>query len=126
MTEPAVVVHATATPDWNARVVDRPGGHVYQSRAWAAERAKLGWTPRFLMLGDDHGALVLTRPFPFIGGAGAYVPRGPVADPAEGPDAHLRVDGRRDIPVWNGWFALVLLVASFGGEWLLRRRMGHA
>jgi hypothetical protein len=50
----------------------------------------------------------------------------PVADPAEGPDAHLRVDGRRDIPVWNGWFALVLLVASFGGEWLVRRRSGHA
>jgi hypothetical protein len=50
----------------------------------------------------------------------------PVADPDEGPDAHLRVDGRRDIPVWNGWFSLVLLVAAFGGEWLLRRRTGHA
>jgi hypothetical protein len=50
----------------------------------------------------------------------------PVADPEDGPDAHLRVDGRRDIPVWNGWFSLVLLVISFGGEWLLRRRTGHA
>ncbi len=50
----------------------------------------------------------------------------PVADPDEGPDAHLRVDGRRDIPVWNGWFSLVLLTLSFGGEWLLRRRTGHA
>lgn len=50
----------------------------------------------------------------------------PVADPEEGPDAHLRVDGRRDIPVWNGWFSLVLLCVSFGGEWLLRRRTGHA
>jgi hypothetical protein len=28
--------------------------------------------------------------------------------------------------VWNGWFSLVLLCLSFGGEWLLRRRSGHA
>ena len=50
----------------------------------------------------------------------------PVADPAEGPDAHLRVDGRKDIPLWNGWLSLLLLLLSFGGEWLLRRRTGHA
>jgi len=35
------------------------------------------------MLDDDHGALVLRRPFPWIGGASAYVPRGPVAGPDE-------------------------------------------
>jgi SAM-dependent methyltransferase len=37
----------------------------------------------------------------------------------------LRVDARRDLPLWNGWLALVLLVATFGGEWLLRRRQGE-
>lgn len=37
----------------------------------------------------------------------------------------LRVDARRDVPLWNGWLALLLLVATFGGEWLLRRRLGE-
>jgi len=77
-----------ATPDeletWDRRTVHAPGGHVYQSRAWAEQRAKLGWTPRFVILDEVHGALVLTRPFPWIGGASAYVPRGPIADPATG------------------------------------------
>jgi lipid II:glycine glycyltransferase (peptidoglycan interpeptide bridge formation enzyme) len=68
---------------WDRLTVDPPGGHVYQSRAWAVERERLGWQPRFLMLGDDHGALVLTRPFALVGGSGAYVPRGPIADPHE-------------------------------------------
>ena len=36
---------ATGTP----RTVDAPGGHVYQSRAWAEQRARLGWRPRFLV-----------------------------------------------------------------------------
>ena len=67
---------------WDRRTVHVPGGHVYQSRAWAEQRARLGWTPRFVILDATHGALVLTRPFPWIGGASAYVPRGPIADPA--------------------------------------------
>jgi lipid II:glycine glycyltransferase (peptidoglycan interpeptide bridge formation enzyme) len=80
-----------ATPDelerWDRLTVDPPGGHVYQSRAWAAQRERLGWRPRFLMLDDEHGALVLERPFPVVGGAGAYVPRGPIADPDEPAEA---------------------------------------
>jgi lipid II:glycine glycyltransferase (peptidoglycan interpeptide bridge formation enzyme) len=76
LTEPAVVVHATATPDWNASAVDRPGGHVYQSAEWAAHRAERGWRPRFLVV-DDAAVLALTRPWPFVGGGSAYVPRGP-------------------------------------------------
>ena len=76
MTEPAVVVHATATPDWNARVVDRPGGHVYQSAEWAAHRAERGWVPRFVTV-DDEAVLALTRSWPIVGGGSAYLPRGP-------------------------------------------------
>jgi lipid II:glycine glycyltransferase (peptidoglycan interpeptide bridge formation enzyme) len=76
LTEPAVVVHATATPDWNARVVDRPGGHVYQSVEWAAHRAERGWVPRFVTV-DEHAVLALTRSWPFVGGGSAYLPRGP-------------------------------------------------
>lgn len=78
--------------DWDRRTVFVPGGHVYQSRTWAAQRARLGWQPLHVIFGDDSGALVLTRPFPWIGGASAYVPRGPIADPREpGNAASARV-----------------------------------
>ncbi len=56
----------------------RPGGHVLQSRAWAAHRAERGWRPRFLAAGDVR-ALALVRPWPLLGGGSGYVPRGPVA-----------------------------------------------
>ena len=71
--------------DWDARAVDAPGGHVYQSRAWAEHRAASGWTPRFLVAGDGGRALALTRDWPLVPGGSAYLPRGPVAmgaDPA--------------------------------------------
>lgn len=79
--------------DWDRRVVEAPGGHVYQSRAWATERAKLGWRPLHVLVDADHGALVLTRSFPVVGGASAYVPRGPivdVSDPTDGGEAAAR------------------------------------
>ena len=41
------------------------------------------------------------------------------------PEDGLRVDARRDVPLWNGWAALLLLVGAFGGEWLVRRRQGE-
>jgi serine/alanine adding enzyme len=68
---------------WDRRTVETPGGHVYQSRAWAEQRSRLGWRPRYVQIDDDHAALVLIRPFPWIGGAGAYVARGPIIDPGE-------------------------------------------
>jgi peptidoglycan pentaglycine glycine transferase (the first glycine) len=71
---------------WDRLVVESPGGHVYQSRAWAEQRAKIGWRPRHVMLDPDHGALVLLRPFPLIGGSSAYVPRGPVVDSSDPAD----------------------------------------
>jgi len=48
----------------------------------------------------------------------------PLAEPRSAREGQ-RVDARRDLPLWNGWLALLLLVASFGGEWLLRRRQGE-
>lgn len=48
----------------------------------------------------------------------------PLAEPRADRDG-LRVDARRDLPLWNGWIALLLLLATFGGEWLLRRRQGE-
>jgi lipid II:glycine glycyltransferase (peptidoglycan interpeptide bridge formation enzyme) len=65
--------------DWDAGMVDPPGGHVYQSRAWAEHRRANGWQPRFLVADDGGRALALTRRWPLVGGGSAYIPRGPVA-----------------------------------------------
>jgi lipid II:glycine glycyltransferase (peptidoglycan interpeptide bridge formation enzyme) len=80
--------------DWDRRVVHAPGGHVYQSRAWAAERAKLGWRPLHIVLDQEHQVLVLLRPFPMTGGASAYVPRGPIVDAADPLDGGEAAVGR--------------------------------
>ncbi len=77
MTAPIRELTGTGLDDWDATTVERPGGHVYQSRAWAAHRAERGWRPRFVEAGDVR-ALVLLRRWPVVGGASAYVPRGPV------------------------------------------------
>jgi lipid II:glycine glycyltransferase (peptidoglycan interpeptide bridge formation enzyme) len=78
---------AAELADWDRRAVHAPGGHVYQSRTWADQRERLGWQPLHVMLDVDHPALVLLRPFPLVGGASAYVPRGPVAAPEDDPAA---------------------------------------
>ena len=47
----------------------------------------------------------------------------PLADlGAENP--HLRVDSRRAVPLWDGPWALLLVILGLGGEVLLRRRAG--
>lgn len=72
------VATAGELADWDAWTVDLPGGHVYQSLAWADHRRASGWTPRFLV--DDMGGrtLALTRPWPIGGGGSGYLPRGPI------------------------------------------------
>lgn len=74
--EPRAAVAAEPTADWDALAVDRPGGHVLQSRAWAEHRRETGWIPRYLSIAD-HRVLALTRRWPFVPGGSAYVPRGP-------------------------------------------------
>jgi lipid II:glycine glycyltransferase (peptidoglycan interpeptide bridge formation enzyme) len=69
-------VEASPTDDWDRLAVDRPGGHVYQSRAWADHRRRSGWQPRFVSVGD-HRILALTRAWPLLGGGSAYLPKGP-------------------------------------------------
>jgi lipid II:glycine glycyltransferase (peptidoglycan interpeptide bridge formation enzyme) len=64
------------TPDWNAVAVEQPGGHVYQGIEWAEHRRRSRWQPHYLSIGDRR-VLALTRPWPLIGGASAYIPRGP-------------------------------------------------
>jgi peptidoglycan pentaglycine glycine transferase (the first glycine) len=77
---------------WDDLTVHPFGGHVLQSRAWAEHRARFGWRPYFLVGDDGSAVLALIRPWPVIGGASAYLPRGPI--PAGGTDAMIaRLDG---------------------------------
>ncbi len=48
----------------------------------------------------------------------------PVGEAAE--DSRARVGARREIALWGGPMALVVLLFAFGGEWWLRRRVGVA
>ncbi|HEY7523500.1 MAG TPA: GNAT family N-acetyltransferase [Candidatus Limnocylindrales bacterium] len=81
---------STPPPDWDARTVDRPGGHVYQSVAWATHRSRAGWEPWFLE-SDAAPVLALTRPWPSLPGGSAYIPRGP-APPGRGDVAGLALE----------------------------------
>jgi hypothetical protein len=73
-------VHAADEADlatWDARAVDAPGGHVYQSRAWADHRASSGWRPHYLITTDGSPVLALERRWPLLPGGSVYIPRGP-------------------------------------------------
>jgi lipid II:glycine glycyltransferase (peptidoglycan interpeptide bridge formation enzyme) len=71
-------------PEWDEHSVDLPGGHVYQSLAWARHRESTGWQARFVVVPGGPGVLALLRPWPWIGGFSAYIPRGPsLADDPE-------------------------------------------
>ncbi len=70
---------------WDHAAVDAPGGHVYQSLAWAEECRRLGWQTRLLRFDDGFAALSVERTWPLIGGRSAYLPRGPIprSEPAD-------------------------------------------
>ena len=94
MTSPVAFREATSVEleRWDDLTVRPAGGHVLQSRAWAEHRATRGWQPRYLLGDDGSAVLALTRPWPVVGGASAYLPRGPV--PTGGvDDAIARLDG---------------------------------
>jgi lipid II:glycine glycyltransferase (peptidoglycan interpeptide bridge formation enzyme) len=63
---------------WDAQNVDRPGGHVYQSRAWGEYQVTAGWRTRHLVFEDGYGVLALERRYPLLAGGTAYLSRGPV------------------------------------------------
>jgi hypothetical protein len=87
---------------WDAAAVDGPGGSIWQSRAWAEHAAGAGWRARHLVDAAGVPVLVLARPWPLVGGAGAYIPRGPV--PAEDPPERIveRLSGVVDRLVRDG------------------------
>ena len=99
------VAFREASPDelarWDDVTVRPPGGHVLQSKAWAEHRATRGWEPRYLVGDDGSAVLALLRPWPIVGGASAYLPRGPV--PTGGlDDAVSRLEGATAFLAANG------------------------
>jgi lipid II:glycine glycyltransferase (peptidoglycan interpeptide bridge formation enzyme) len=90
-----VAIHEAAQGElegWDARTVEAAGGDVYQSVAWARYRERHGWLPRFLVFEDGFRLLSLERPWPLVGGSGAYLSRGPIAagEPVERTAGRLR------------------------------------
>jgi lipid II:glycine glycyltransferase (peptidoglycan interpeptide bridge formation enzyme) len=73
---------------WDRRAVEAPGGHILQSLAWGEHRARTGSRIRHLVFGDGMPLLVLERSWPLVGGASAYLSRGPV--PCEPPELTAR------------------------------------
>ncbi|MEO5941622.1 MAG: GNAT family N-acetyltransferase [Candidatus Limnocylindrales bacterium] len=88
---------AAELADWDERTVDLPGGHVYQSRAWAEHRVASGWEADHLIFGDEtdgFAALALRRSLPVVGGWSAYLPRGPISageDPARTAERLMQI-----------------------------------
>ena len=108
--------------DWDRHTVDPPGGNVYQSRAWADQRSRLGWRPRFLVADDGYRLLSLERPWRLVPGSGAYLSRGPISagEPVERTAERLRaaaewlfehgvdvVASDAEIPTETGYGALI-------------------
>lgn len=84
MTAPLRPLDRPPDDRWDAFVAGHPNGHLLQSSAWGRLRAAQGWRVERTALVDGAGtivagaqALVRRR----LGGAVAYVPRGPVVDP---------------------------------------------
>jgi lipid II:glycine glycyltransferase (peptidoglycan interpeptide bridge formation enzyme) len=89
-TDGPLQLHQEPPEAWDEHTVDLPGGHVYQSIAWARHREASGWQPRFVVIPGGPGVLALLRPWPWVGGFSAYVPRGPAVLPDPGDTArHL-------------------------------------
>jgi hypothetical protein len=59
------------------------------------------------------------------GGTFSTLPRGGLPDLRLNDPEVVEVGRRKDVPVWDRWWALALLAAALAGEWVLRRRWGH-
>ncbi|MBI4497695.1 MAG: peptidoglycan bridge formation glycyltransferase FemA/FemB family protein [Chloroflexi bacterium] len=69
--------------EWDEFIASAPDGHLLQSYRWGEFKARYGWLPECLLVRAEGGtaaAQVLWRRTPL--GAVAYLPRGPVAQPA--------------------------------------------
>jgi hypothetical protein len=59
------------------------------------------------------------------GGAFSSLPSGGLPEVRLADPEVVEVGRRKDVPIWDRAAFLLLLAASLGGEWVLRRRWGH-
>jgi hypothetical protein len=55
---------------------------------------------------------------------GEALPRALPLQTPDDPEAMQHVEHRRELPLWDSWPALLLVLCGFAGEWILRRRNG--
>ncbi len=71
---------------WDEFVRHAPSGHLLQTWAWGDLKARFGWQPERIAVVDDSrilaGAQVLFRRLPPGALTTAYIPKGPLLDPA--------------------------------------------
>jgi peptidoglycan pentaglycine glycine transferase (the first glycine) len=76
--------------EWDAFVRSFPGGHVLQSWAWGELKAMFGWRPLRIAAIEGRcilaAAQVLLRPLAFGRLSTAYIPKGPLVEPAGSPE----------------------------------------
>jgi Acetyltransferase (GNAT) domain len=115
-----VIEYHEASPSelesWDERTVAPAGGHVLQSRPWAEYQARTGWLPTFLVGSDGSAMLALQRSWR-LGGASAYISRGPIpngtvdelVDRLTGAAAWLGANGAgviasdAEVAAWTGY-----------------------
>jgi peptidoglycan pentaglycine glycine transferase (the first glycine) len=82
---------------WDSFVASHPAGHILQTAAWGALKARFGWEAARLALSDGihlvAGTQVLFRRVPLRVGTIAYVPRGPLVDWGDEQMVHCLLDG---------------------------------
>ncbi len=78
---------APGPAEWDTFLAARPDAHILQTSAWGELKSRFGWSAeRIALARGEHivaGALVLFRRLPLRLGALAYIPKGPILDPAD-------------------------------------------
>ncbi len=125
--KPSETAEAADAPQQNANTNESDKNE--QDRPRARRVFLVGRDDRELSLTDaDPGQQLLERLAERTGGVHIAAEGGDLPDavPQKSDLAatEQQVHSRRDVPLWDGWWALLLVVSSLGGEWLLRRRAG--
>jgi len=78
------VSEASEDQEWDAFLLDTPGGHHVQTSCWGRVKARIGWQATRICARNAGaivgGAQILSRSFPVVGKV-AYVTNGPVISP---------------------------------------------
>ncbi len=103
---------------WDDFVAASPQGHLLQSWAWGDFKGRFGWQPLRVAISENGrllaAAQMLLRRLPYR--CLAYVPRGPVCDPADSPLSRALVDALHRTAKSHGAIALKVEPAALDGQ----------